>query len=177
MRLYKPSTALALRKRKRAPRLGQNARYCGCPQGRKAKYTEGFISALTVYQKLLGFRYAQQMLAVLASLNQDVPAPSTFAERKAGLMGQLILAVKQLCSGVGATRQHLDSKKLEVVDMARANRTKLSGRYGHDHIHKTPFYGFRRLGQSGTSRACPLHARVDDTGSLCEVLLPRRKRA
>ncbi len=139
--------ALALRKRERAP------------QGRKAKYTDSFIIALTVYQKLSGFRYAQQMLAVLASLDQDVPAPSTFAERKAGLMGQLILAVKQLCSAVVATKQHLDSKKLEVVDVTRANRTNLAGRYGYDHIHKTTFYGFR------------LHARVDDTSRLGEVLL------
>ncbi len=82
--------ALALRKRKRAP------------QGRKAKYPDNFIIALTVYQKLSGFRYAQQLLAVLASLKQDVPAPSTFAEREAGLMGRLILAVKQLCSDVRA---------------------------------------------------------------------------
>ena len=86
-------------------------------------------------------------------------------------MGQLVLAVKRLCSGVRATKQHLDSKKLAVVDIVRAKRTKLAGCYGYDHIHKTPFYGFRRLGQSGTSRACPLHARVDDTGSLCGVLL------
>ncbi len=71
--------ALALRKRKRAP------------QGRKPKYADNFIIALTVYQKLAGFRYAQQMLAVLRSLGQPVPAPSTFAERKAGLMGPLIL--------------------------------------------------------------------------------------
>lgn len=118
--------ALALRKRKRVP------------QGRKPKYTDSSIIALTVYQKLSGFRYAQQMLGVLASLNQDVPAPSTFAERKAGLIGQLILAVKQLCSGVRATKQHLDSKKLEVVDVTRANRTNLAGRYGYDHITDGP---------------------------------------
>lgn len=108
-----------------------------------------------------GFRYAQQMLAVLRSLGQPVPAPSTFPERKAGpgFMGLLILAVKQLCAQGRATKQHLDSKKLEVVDSARAKRTKLTGRHGYDPIHQTRFYGFR------------LHARVDDQGSLCEVLL------
>ncbi len=74
-------------------------------------------------------------------------------------MGRLILAVKQLCSDVRATRQHLDSKKLGGVDVTRANRTSLAGRYGRNHIHKTTFYGFR------------LHARVDDIGRLCEVLL------
>lgn len=139
--------ALALRKRKRAP------------QGRKPKYADNFIIALTVYQKLAGFRYAQQMLAVLRSLGQPVPAPSTFAERKAGLMGPLILAVKRLCAQGRATKQHLDSKKLEVVDSARAKRTKLAGHHGYDHTHQTRFYGFR------------LHAQVDDQGSLCEVLL------
>ena len=138
---------LALTKRRRAP------------QGRKPKYTDSFIIALTVYQKLSGFRYAQQMLAVLGSLGVAVPSPATFCERKAGLMGQLVLAVKRLCSGVRATRQHLDSKKLAVVDIARAHQTKLAGCYGYDHIHKTTFYGFR------------LHACVDDTGKVCRVLL------
>ena len=57
------------------------------------------------------------------------------------------------------------------MDFACAKRTKLAGNYGHYHIHNTTFYGFRRLEQSGTSRACPLHARVDDTGELCELLL------
>lgn len=46
-----------------------------------------------------------------------------------------------------------------MLDFARAGHTKLAGGYGRDHIHNTPFYGFR------------LHARVDDTGRLCAVLL------
>lgn len=139
--------ALALRKRKRAR------------QGRKPQYTDSLIMALAVYQKLAGFRYAQQMLRVLHSLGVTVPSAATFCERKAGLMGQLILAVKQLCAGVEATKQHLDSKKLAVVDVARAKGTKLAGRYGYDAIHDTTFYGFR------------LHALVDNTGCLCRVLL------
>lgn len=129
------------------------------PQGRKPVYPDNFIIALAVYQKLAGFRYAQQMLGVLGSLGVEVPSPATFCERKRVLMGQLILAVKQLCLGVKATKQHIDSKKLAVVDIARAKRTKHAGRLGYDHIHKTTFYGFR------------LHARVDNAGSLCEVLL------
>ncbi len=129
------------------------------PQGRKPVYSDSLIIALAVYQKLAGFRYSQQMLAVLTSLAVEVPTPSTFSERKAQLLGQVILAVKQLCSGVQATRQHLDSKKLTVVDSARANRSKLAGAYGYDHIHNKIFYGFR------------LHARVDDRGQLCGVLL------
>jgi hypothetical protein len=136
---------LQLRKRKKAP------------QGRKAVFSDSFIVALAVYQKLASFRHAQKMLAVMISLGVKVPAPSTFSERKAALLAQLVLAVKQLCSGVQATRQHLDSKKLEVVDFAR--RTGLAGAYGRDHIHNTPFYGFR------------LHARVTDTGKLCQLLL------
>ena len=45
------------------------------------------------------------------------------------------------------------------MDSARAKRTKLAGRYGYDHIHNATFYGFR------------LHARVDDEGKLCKLLL------
>lgn len=88
-------------------------------------YADEFIIALAVYQKLASFRHTQQMLAVLASLEVSVPAPSTFCERKTALVGQsagfplvIILAIKQLCQ-VQASRQHLDSKKLEVVDFAR----------------------------------------------------------
>ncbi len=99
------------------------------------------------------------MLAVLRSLAVEVPTPSTFSERKAQLLRQVILAVKQLCCRVQATRQPLDSKKLEVVDFARARGTKLAGAYGRDHIHNTTFYGFR------------LHACVDDSGQFCRVLL------
>jgi hypothetical protein len=146
-RIVQSVEKLALAKRKRAP------------QGRKPSYSDSYIIGLAVYQKLARFKYSQQMLEVLASLGRKVPAPSTFAERKAGLVMQIILAVKQLCSGQEATRQHLDSKKLEVIDFARAHRTKLAGSYGHDHIHKRSFYGFR------------LHARADDEGKLCKVLL------
>jgi len=131
------------------------------PQGRKLLYSDSYIIALAVYQKLAGFKYSQKMLDVLASLDQAVPAASTFAERKVGLVLQIILAVKQLCSGHDATKQHLDSKKLETIDFARANRTELAGNYGYDHIHKRVFYGFR------------LHARVDDQGRLCALLLRR----
>ena len=48
---------------------------------------------------------------------------------------------------------------MEVVDFARARRTKLAGSYGREHVHNRTFYGFR------------LHARVNDAGELCEVLL------
>ena len=73
---------------------------------------------------------------------------------------RIIEAVKQLCSGVHtATKQHLDSKKPEVVDFARAKRTCLAGAYGKDHLHNLTFYGFR------------LHARVDDAGRLGKLLI------
>lgn len=122
------------------------------PQGRKPIFPDSFIIALAVFQKLASFRYAQQMLAVLGALGVDVPAPSTFSERKTQLLGQVILAVKQLCCEVQATRQHLDSKKLAVIDIARARGTRLGGAYGQEHIHNSTFYGF-----------C-LHALVDDSG-------------
>ena len=128
------------------------------PQGRKPKYSDSYIIALAVYQKLARFKYAQQMLEVLASLGQEAPSPATFSERKVLLVGHIILAVKQLCS-VESVRQHLDSKKLEVVDVARASRTKLAGSFGHDHIHKCSFFGLR------------LHTLVDDNARLCRVLL------
>lgn len=56
-------------------------------------------------------------------------------------------------------KQDLDSKKLEVIDFARANPTKLAGDYGYDHIHNRIFYGFR------------FHASANDEGGLCAVLL------
>ena len=99
------------------------------------------------------------MLSVLRSLAIEVPTPSTFSERKTQLLGQIILAVKQLGSKAQPTRQHLDSKKFAVIDIARANRTKLAGAYGYDHIHNEIFYGLR------------LHARVADAGQLCKLLL------
>ena len=122
-------------------------------------YSDSFIVALAVYQKLTRFKYAQQMLKVLHSVEMEVPSPSSFSERKALLIGQIILAVKQLCSRQLAVKQHLDSKKLEIIDFARANRTKLAGSYGYDAIHKRTFFGLR------------LHARVDDEGHLCKLLL------
>lgn len=115
------------------------------PQGRKPLYSDNYIVALAVYQKQFGFKYAQQMLVVLKSLDIDVPAPSTFCTRKQQLLGQIILVVKHLCAQqqAQAIKQHLDSKKVEVIDFARANRTKLAGTYGYDHIHKSTFFGFR----------------------------------
>jgi len=131
------------------------------PQGRKPKYSDNYIIGLAVYQKLAKIKHAQAMLALLASLAQDVPAASTFSERKSALVGQIILAVKQVCAKQQATavRQHLDSKKLALIDIARAKRTQLAGAYGYDHIHKCYFYGFR------------LHALVDDHGKFCRLLL------
>ncbi len=122
-------------------------------------FSDAFIIALAVYQRLASFRYAQKMLDVAASFSVDVSAPSTFCERKRALLAQIILVVKHLCNERRATKQHLDSKKLEVVDFARARWTKIAGSYGRDHIHSSPFYGFR------------LHARVDDAGCLCALLL------
>ena len=131
------------------------------PQGRKPVYPDSTIIALAVYQKLAKIKYAQAMLAILASLDKQVPASSTYCKRKQSLVVQIISAVKQLCAQqqAQAVKQHLDSKKVEVIDVARAKRTKLAGAYGYDHIHQCYFYGFR------------LHALVNDQGKLCRVLL------
>jgi hypothetical protein len=148
-RIVQVIEGLPLAKRKKAP------------QGRKPVYSDSYIIALAVYQKLYKIKYAQAMLALLASLEVDAPSAATFCERKQPLLGQIILAVKQLCAQQQrqAVKQHLDSKKLAVIDFARANRTKLAGAYGYDHIHKSTFFGFR------------LHARVDEQGKFCAVLL------
>ncbi|MEM7734280.1 MAG: IS982 family transposase [Deinococcota bacterium] len=124
-------------------------------------YPDSTIIGLAVYQKLAKIKYAQAMLAVLASLDKQVPASSTYCKRKQSLVVQIILAVKQLCTQQQAqsVKQHLDSKKVEVIDVARAKRTKLAGAYGYDHIHQCYFYGFR------------LHALVNNQGKLCRVLL------
>jgi hypothetical protein len=129
------------------------------PQGRKALYSDSFIISLAIYQKLYSFKYAQKMLEVLNSLGLIVPSASSFSERKALLIMQIILAVKALCSKQSAVKQHMDSKKLEIIDFARANRTKLAGSYGYDAIHKRTFFGLR------------LHARVDDEGNFCKLLI------
>lgn len=63
-------------------------------QGQKPVYSDSYIIALAIYQKLARFKYTQQIVEVLSSLETDVPAPSTFAERKALLVMQIILAVK-----------------------------------------------------------------------------------
>jgi len=138
---------LSLKQRKKAP------------QGRTLVYSDSFIIALAIYQKLYSFKYALKMLEVLKSLGLVVPSASSFSERKALLIGQIILAVKRLCSQQTAVKQHLDSKKLEIIDFARANRTQLAGNYGYDAIHKRSFFGLR------------LHARVDDEGNFCKLLL------
>ena len=46
----------------------------------------------------------------------------------------------QLSAQVRATREHLDSKKLAVIDFVRAKRTQLAASYGHDPI--TTFTAF-----------------------------------
>ena len=98
-------------------------------------YSDSYIIALAVYQKLYKIKYAQAMLTLLASLEVDAPSASTFCERKQPLLGQIILAVKQLCAQQQrqAVEQHLDSKQLAVIDFARANRETCSA-YGD--IHK-----------------------------------------
>ena len=68
----------------------------------------------------------------------DVPAPATFCERKTVLLGRLF-CFKKFYYGVEATKLHLDSKKVEVVNLVRVKRTAHPGAYGHDHIHDTRF--------------------------------------
>lgn len=130
------------------------------PQGRKPCYSDELIIALAVYQHLWRFRYAQVLLLWLRSQGEPVPAPSTFCERKAQLLGQMVLAVKALAALLNPPlRLRMDSKKLPTAALARAKRVRLPGRIGRDHANRTHFYGLR------------LHAQVDDRGYLRRVLL------
>jgi hypothetical protein len=129
-------------------------------QGRKPLYSDELIIALAVYQHLWRFRYAQDLLHWLRSQGEPVPAPSTFCERKAQLLGQMVLAVKALAALLNPPlRLRMDSKKLPTAALARAKRVGLPGRIGRDHANRTHFYGLR------------LHAQVDDRGYLRRVLL------
>jgi hypothetical protein len=130
------------------------------PQGRKPRYSDELIIALAVYQHLWRFRYAQDLLYWLRTHGHQVPAPATFCERKAQLLGQVILAVKALAGLYNpAPCLRMDSKKLPTAALARAKRVRLPGRIGRDHANRTYFYGLR------------LHALVDDQGFLRRVLL------
>ena len=130
------------------------------PQGRKPRYSDELIIALALYQRLSRFSYAQDMLHWLRTHGEPVPAPSTFCERKAQLLGQVVLAVKALAGLLNPPlRLRMDSKKLPTAALARAGRVGLPGSIGRDHANRTYFYGLR------------LHAQVDDRGYLRRVLL------
>jgi len=86
------------------------------PQGRKPRYSDERIIALAVYQHLWRFRYAQDLLYWLRTHGHQVPAPATFCERKAQLLGQVILAVKALAGLYNpAPCLRMDSKKLPTA--------------------------------------------------------------
>ena len=130
------------------------------PQGRKPHYSDELIIALAVYQHLWRFRYSQDLLYWLRTHGHQVPVPSTFCERKAQLLGQVILAVKSLSGLYNPARcLRMDSKKLPTASLARAKRVRLPGCIGRDHANRTYFYGLR------------LHALVHDQGFLRRVLL------
>ena len=86
------------------------------PQGRKPCYSDERIIALAVYPHLGRFRYAQDLLYWLRTHGHQVPAPATFCERKAQLLGQVILAVKALAGLYNpAPCWRVDSKKLPTA--------------------------------------------------------------
>jgi Transposase DDE domain len=129
-------------------------------QGCKPIFMDSFIIGLAVYQHIAGFKYANAMLDSLEKQGLDVPAPSTYSERKKRLLGSIILAVKSLADfGEKPVRVHMDSKQLATSEYARAKRVKLPGAIGWDAINECYFYGLR------------LHATVDDEGWLRRVIL------
>jgi hypothetical protein len=129
-------------------------------QGRSATYSDELILAIAVYQHLWGFKYASKLLENLKAQGWQVPAASTYSERKKLLLGSVIVAVKALCGfGFKPTPVHLDSKMVPTSEYARANRVKLPGAVGWDHINECYYIGLR------------LHASVDDSGWLRRVVL------
>lgn len=113
-------------------------------RGRKPQYSDELIIALVVYQRLWKFAFTDKMLAWLRVHGYDVPAPSTFCERKQQLLPQIILAVKVLsCLGEQPPRLRIDSKKLPTAALARSTSTRLPGKRGRDHANRVPFYGMR----------------------------------
>lgn len=94
---------------------------------------------------------------MIRSHGHQVPAPSTFCERKAFLLPQPILAVKALAGLLNpAPCLRMDSKRLPTAALARV---RLPGGIGRHHANRTYLYGLR------------LHAPVDDQGFLRGVLL------
>ena len=130
------------------------------PRGRKAAYSDELIVALVIFERVWGFGSSKQMLALLASTGENVPAEATFCERKQKLAAVILAVLKQFfASGLGAARLHLDSKKLPVCSLGRSKRTKLPGARGVDIANQLPFFGLR------------LHTLVDDSGRLADVKL------
>lgn len=130
------------------------------PRGRKAIYSDELIVALVVFERTWGFSSSKQMLALLTSMGEQVPAEATYCERKRKLIAVILAVLKQFfTSGSGAARLHLDSKKLPVCSLGRAGRTQLPGARGIDIANQLPFFGLR------------LHALVDDSGRLADVRL------
>ena len=130
------------------------------PRGRKATYSDELIVALVIFERAWGFNSSKQMLALLASMGEHVPAEATFCERKQKLSAVILAGLKQFfVSGLSATRLHIDSKKLSVCSLGRAGRSQLPGARGIDIANQLPFFGLR------------LHALVDDSGRLADVRL------
>ncbi len=130
------------------------------PRGRKPEYSDELIVALVIFERAWGFNSSKQMLALLASTGEQVPAQAIFCERKQKLIAVILAALKEFfASGSGAARLHLDSKKLPVCSLGRVGRTQLPGARGMDIANQLPFFGLR------------LHTLVDDSGRLADVRL------
>jgi Transposase DDE domain len=135
-------------------------------QGVQPRFSDTFILALAVYQNISGFKFANAMLENLQAQGIDVPATSTFSERKKLLLGNIVVCIKALCQfAQKPVRVHMDSKKLPVAQLARASRVKLPGAVGWDAINKQYFYGLR------------VHGSVDDTGWLRKIVLGKANQA
>jgi hypothetical protein len=130
------------------------------PRGRKPEYSDELMVALVIFERAWGFSSSKQMLALLASTGENVPAEATFCERKQKLTAVILAALKQFfASGLSSVRLHLDSKKLPICSLGRAKRTQLPGARGIDIANQLPFFGLR------------LHTLVDDSGRLADVRL------
>jgi hypothetical protein len=126
------------------------------PRGRQPSYSDELIIGLVIFERVWGFASSKKMLALLASMGEQVPAEATFCERKQKLIAVILAVLKQVfASGSAAARLHIGLKELLVCSLGRAGRTAR----GIDIANQLPFFSLR------------LHALVDDSGRLADVRL------
>lgn len=88
-------------------------------RGRQAVYSDELIISIAIYQRMYSIKQTNSTLDLLKEQGYNVPATSTFSERKKQLLTQIILACKALID-LGKrilehdkTKLHIDSNRLK----------------------------------------------------------------